>query len=99
MSTATKDTVNGLPVLRATAFYTGPGLRPARIILVERDADEVERYITAFHCAGDKGWVWGHYFREKVDALDDFRERADQHRLRHRMATEAEIEQSIHGQR
>lgn len=87
-----EDTINGLHVIHSTGFYSSPGLRPARVVLVKRDDDE---YVTAYHCVGDSSWAWGHYFDNLTDAFDDYVDRAGKHKLGKDRASEDELRRSL----
>lgn len=75
---ATKDKLNGYPVIMVAANQPREGYRLSRIVMVDRGEDEPgPRFVTAVHCYGDHCWCWGHYIETLTEARQDFGERVE----------------------
>ena len=69
------ERIHGYPVLQATCFVKRQGCRPTRAVLLDKEQGE---FVTAMQCEGDREWFWGHYIRDRAEALADYARRADQ---------------------
>ena len=66
------ETINGLPILRASFTPAASATRPGHVVLVEARRGE---YVTAWLGNGDTSWCWGHYFTSFFEAERDYLER------------------------
>lgn len=70
------DTLNGFPVVARARLPDRPGVKPASVVIVDRGAEERERFVAALHCDGDPHWINAGYYETWDDAFADFAERA-----------------------
>ena len=77
---AEQKTINGLNIIASSPSKTSSqrGMRPASIILVDLGGtDTCSTHVTGLLGDGDGEWAWGHYFSNILEAIVDYRERAD----------------------
>lgn len=65
-------TIHGHEVIKHARCKTYQGERPGNVVLVDC-GDAVQRWATAIHFDGDRGWWAGHYFFDREKAEADYR--------------------------
>lgn len=66
------DTIHGFEIHALFKTEGGRGLRPGRIILVDRGKTYPERWVSSWQGDGDDEWSQGHYFGKFEDAQAHF---------------------------
>lgn len=69
------DTINGYPIIASSPTPRDTTTRAGRVILVMRNHEPYEPYVTAWAGDGDSSWCWGHYFKDFDDASHDYTKR------------------------
>ena len=76
------DTIHGFEIHAQFKTAGGLGLRPGRVILVDRSEKAYERWVSTWQGDGDDGWNQGHYFGKFEEARDHFLERCKKEAVR-----------------
>lgn len=78
----TSPTIHDFVIVRNKETAGGGGVRPGRIILVDRGPTRAgeQRWVTAWQAKNDgkwsEEWLWGHYFYDVDHAEADYKSRA-----------------------
>lgn len=81
------DPVHGFTVKAEFKTEGGGGVRPGRIILVDRGERYTERWVSTWQADGDNEWSQGNYYSEFAEARDHFLERCSREEVDRAPAT------------